>query len=360
VVFSISGLLAGCRSKPAPGGKYFVRLDTLLPLHPAWAQVTSLTQMSQALQAAPAQAATLRLPVSPLPASFPAPETVPRNLEQERLQRIASDVQRRIAALTQDLRRRNEERLRAAERAGRKELEARLANAKVTLEAALPARLEQIRREYEARITPLGFKAVAFETQVTGFGGQARQDARVQLKAVRDEISRLNQEQDVRLAEARTQVQNELVADQTRWTKELETRLAQQRQELERLAAEHIAQEQASLNGAAAPIPPLASLTSSVVAPQASPQPPAVPKAGPAFGQAQAQVHAAVQQQKADMEAQRVRLIATIRSDTQQAVAQIARQEGWQLVAEGAAGARDATRAVADALRAQWRLRNNI
>ncbi len=357
-LIGIIAWVAGCRSAPAPGGKYYVRLDALLPLHPGWAQVVSLQSVSGVVQTAPAQATALHLPTSPLPAAFPAPVAVPPNLEQERRQRIVEDARRRLAALAEELRRRNAERSQAEERLGQRELAARLAAARVALEAALPAQLDRIARAFETRLTPLNFKEIVFRTQVRGFTGQPRQDAQTQLQAVLDEIARLNQERDTQLAEARAQVQRQLDADRAQWTRELADRLAKYRRQLETLAAQQVAREQTGLNAAAEPIPPLSSLAAPTASTAPPLQPPTEPNTGAVFGQAQAQVNVAVRQQQADLAAQKAQMIAALRDDTQQAVLQIARQGGWTLVAQGVPGARDGTDTVAKALRAQWQPRS--
>lgn len=355
VLLSIGVVSGGCRRTARTAQtRVFVRLDTLLPLHPTWAQVASLQRITQRARSARTQIAGLRLALSPLPLAFPAPKALPGNLAQERRQRIAEDARRRIAGLTQELRRRNEERIRREERAARRQLEARLAAAKAALEAALPARLEAIRREAAQKIEPLRYKEVVFLSETREFTNQPLLDAQTQLNAVRAEIARLNSERDTRLAEARADVERQLDANQTQWTTELEQNLAQRRAELEALAARQIAHEEASLEAASEPIPNLGTALPPPPGLAEQPQPPAAPPTEVAFAQARAQVSAAVTQQQAALEAQRQRLLAAIRKDTEQAVIQVAQQRGWTLVSEGTAGASDMTATAAEALRAQW------
>jgi hypothetical protein len=310
--------------------------------------------MAQTGQSAQAQAAGMRLATSPLPPAFPAPVVIPANLAQERRQRIAEDARRRIAGLTQELRRRNEERVRREERAAQRQLEARLAAAKAEREAALPARLEAIRREAVQQIEPLRYKEVVFLSQTREFTSQPLLDAQTQLNAVRAEIARLTDEREARLADARAEVQRQLDADRAKWTAELEQNLARRRAELEALAARQIAHEEASLAAETEPIPDLGTALPPPPGPAEQPQPPIAPPTDAAFARARAQVGAAVSQQQAALEAQRQRLLAAIRKDTEQAVIQVARQQGWTLAPEGAAGASDMTATVAEALRAQW------
>lgn len=355
VLLSIGVVSGGCRRTARTAQtRAFVRLDTLLPLHPTWAQVTSLQRVTQRARSARTQIAGLRLALSPLPPAFPAPKALPGNLAQERRQRIAEDARRRIAGLTQELRRRNEERIRREERAARRQLEARLAAAKAALEAALPARLEAIRREAAQKIEPLRYREVVFLSETREFTNQPLLDAQTQLNAVRAEIARLNSERDTRLAEARADVERQLDANQAQWTTELEQNLARRRAELEALAARQIAHEEASLEAASEPIPNLGTALPPPPGLAEQPQPPAVPPADAAFAQARTQVGAAVTQQQAALEAQKQRLLASIRKDTEQAVIQVAQQRGWTLVSEGTAGASDMTATAAEALRAQW------
>jgi len=354
-LLSIGVAAGGCRRASAPSApRVFVRLEALLPLHPTWAQVTSLQRMAQTGQSAQAQAAGLRLATSPLPPTFPAPIAIPANLAQERRQRIAEDARRRIAGLTQELRRRNEERVRREERAAQRQLAARLAAAKAEREAALPARLEAIRREAAQQIEPLRYKEVVFLSQTREFTSQPLLDAQTQLNAVRAEIARLTDERDARLADAQAEVQRQLDADRAKWTAELEQNLARRRAELEALAARQIAREEASLAAETEPIPDLGTALPPPPGPAEQPQPPTALPTDAAFARARAQVGAASSQQQAALEAQRQRLLAAIRKDTEQAVIQVARQQGWTLAPEGAAGASDMTATVAEALRAQW------
>src|SRR5437762_2713192 len=100
-----SVVIAGCRSTggPLPAPRYYVRLDSLLTLHPAWSQVTALDQQTAQFSSAQQQAATLRYATAPLPQPFAPPETVPANLAKEREKRVKEDARRYIVNLERSL-----------------------------------------------------------------------------------------------------------------------------------------------------------------------------------------------------------------------------------------------------------------
>src|ERR1051325_6870509 len=82
--------LTGCgpTQEPPPAPRRYVRLDTLLTLHPAWSQVTALDQAEAQLSTAQQQTTALRYETSPLPPLLTPPDTLPTNLAKQREDRI--------------------------------------------------------------------------------------------------------------------------------------------------------------------------------------------------------------------------------------------------------------------------------
>src|SRR5690242_14913393 len=94
---------AGCRRETPPAALRSVRLEALLPQHPAWAQVKSLERTIAQFASAPAQAAGLQYATSPLPPPFTPPVALPANLGAERDRRIQEDARRYIRQLEDSL-----------------------------------------------------------------------------------------------------------------------------------------------------------------------------------------------------------------------------------------------------------------
>src|SRR5690349_13015517 len=79
-------VMTGCRSnqEPSPRPRRFVRLDSLLTLHPAWNQVSALDQEAAQFSSVTLQAAALHYTPAPMPPPFVPPDTLPANLAKDR------------------------------------------------------------------------------------------------------------------------------------------------------------------------------------------------------------------------------------------------------------------------------------
>src|SRR4051812_28711072 len=79
---------AGC-NRPALTlkGRQSVRIDALLPLHPAWAQVESLDRIRAQFAGQPPPNGVVAPDLPALPAAFPTPKDVPNSAPEQRLQR---------------------------------------------------------------------------------------------------------------------------------------------------------------------------------------------------------------------------------------------------------------------------------
>ncbi len=362
----ISGLASGCRnSTPTPlKTRQYVRLDALLPLHPVWAQVLALDAAQARFPAAQAQAAALKYPLTPLPEVFTPPVTVPPSLASEREKRVQEDSLHYVQQTEQALTAKNIDIAKRMERDEHRQTEARYGRALADSELKLSEANALEADRLDARINTLGFRQVALRSQITAYTNRLNQDPRnpIVQDAVRQEAlvsAQMNALEDQRKAvlarDVRTIAVGQLAPQRLQWLAESAARMQSRRAELADSVLQQVNQARARLKNDTRPIPPLASTVLPPVDPQATPLPlPLGPDAPRAIGNAQAQLSVAMAQERQAWQAQREALIAVIRADTAQAVAQIARKEGWNMVPSGQAGT-DITAEAAGALRAQWR-----
>ena len=365
----ISCSVPGCRNA-APTlltTRQYVRLDALIPLHPAWAQVQALDAAQSRFPAAQAQASGLKYPLTPLPEVFTPPVTVPPSLASEREKRVQEDSLHYVQQTEQALTAKNIDILKRIERDEQRQTEARYGRALADLELKLSAANEVEANLLEAQVNTLGFRQVALRTQIESYTNRLNQDPRnpIVQDAVRQEAlvsAKMNALADQRKAVLARDVQalavQQLTAPHRQWLLESAARMQGRRAELADSVRQQVEQARARLKNDIKPIPLLANASLPPVDPHATPLPlPLGPDAPQAIGQAQAQLSAAMAQEQQAWGAQKEALIAAIRADTAQAVAQIARKEGWNLVPVGKAGkaGKDVTAQAAGAIRAQWR-----
>ncbi|HZT43409.1 MAG TPA: hypothetical protein VFA07_14670 [Chthonomonadaceae bacterium] len=351
-------LVAGCRQAPTLlPARHYVRLNALLPLHPDWAQIVSLQREEAAFATAPAQAARLQWAAGPLPGPFTPPKTLPLNLIRERQARLREDTDRYIAQLGTYLHGRNEAQIAREERAGQKQVEAQVAQEAAAREEQLHAENALKAAAIERRIGRLGFRDVALRAQMRVLTDRPLVDARQQEQQVHNQIDSLTAQREALLtADVHSQVAREMQPRREQLRADLRARMQKQLDVLNTGMTERMQRVKARLEALARSVPsesniapptgkaPLAPLTVTTWSSTAG-----------AVQTAQAQVGTALAQKRADWQAQQARLMAVITKDTQEAVAQIARRQGWTLVPQGSPRATDATDSVAQALRAQWR-----
>jgi hypothetical protein len=358
--------LPGCRNVTPPvlNTRPYVRVEALLPLHPAWAQVQALDAAQARFPAAQAQAATLKYPLIPLPEVFTPPVTIPPSLAGERDKRVQEDALHFVQQTEQALIAKNIDIMTRFERHEQRQTDALYSRELADQELKLSAANEQEAAQLESRINNLGFRQVALRTQIEAYTSRLNQDPRnpVVQDVVRQEAlvsEQMNALEDRRKAllarDVKALAAQQLVGRQRQLQEESATRLAARKAELADSVRQQVEQARARLNNDIKPIPALASTPMPPVEPQATPLPlPLAPDAPGAIGHAQAQLSAAMRQETQAQQVQRQALVAAIRADTVQAVAQIARKEGWNLVPPGRSG-QDVTALAAGALRNQWR-----
>jgi len=362
---TIAWMPLGCRRETPslPATHQYVRMEALLPLHPAWAQVQALDASQRIFPAAKAQASTLKYPQNPLPEVFTPPVTVPPSLATERERRVQEDALHFVQQTEQSLTSKNVDIMRRFERIEKRQTEARYSKALADRELQLNAMKEQEADRLQARINTLGFRQVALRTQIESYTNRLNQDPRnpVVQDVVRQEAlvsEQMNALEDQRKAVLKRDVRalavQQLSAQRKQWQDESAARLQARKMELADSVRQQVEQARARLKNDIKPIPPLASAPLPPAEPQATPLPlPLAPDAAEAVRKAQSQVDAAMGQHRQALQAQREALLTAIRADTTQAVAQIARREGWNMVAAGRSGS-DVTAQAAGALRDQW------
>lgn len=360
------GCAAGCRrSAPSlPVTHQYVRLDALLPMHPAWPQVQALDAAQRRFAGGPAQAATLKYPQQPLPEPFAPPITVPPSLAAERDKRVQEDALRYVQQTEQALKAKNVDIMNRFARREKRQTEANYRRALAERAQQLSTANEQEAAALQARIDRLGFKLVANRSQIAAYSNRLNQDARnpILQDVVRQEAlisEQMNALEDQRKAvlarDVRALAVQQLAAQKKQWEADSAARVEAQRAELDDSVKQQVEQARARLKNEVKPIPALASAPLPPAEPNATPLPlPLAPDAPEAIRKAQTQLTAATAQERKSWQAQRESLLSAIRADTTQAVAQIARQKGWHLVPQGHAGT-DVTAETAGVLRAQWR-----
>lgn len=348
----LMAMLAGCR-RPAvlPAAPRYVRIETLLPLHPAWAQTQALERITAGLSPANRVITDASLP---LPTPYPFQSTTPKNLADERKKRIKDDSEQYLNQLATFLFADNAQRWNRETRARQRQADAQYRRelaAKVTALAGLAA---VKRAGLNAQINRLGYTAVAYESQGRIFIGQSQRDAKANLLRVNNQIEELTRQRDAIPSDFRPEAVTQM---QTRRMALNKTVLDFRDQRAKELAAElqdQLDNRSRQLESASR------SITTFGANLPVTPKPAAVPIPPPPDFQAaqqagQAQITAALTRQKTANAAQREQLLAVIRADTEQALQQIAARENWKLVAVGTRGADDATSDAAKALREQWK-----
>ena len=346
-----AGLQAGCRRPAAlPPAPRYVRIETLLPLHPAWAQTQALERIAAGMTAPPGEITGAS---APLPAPFPFAQATRKNLADERQKRIRDDAEQALNTLAASLFAGNAQRLARETLARQRQTDAQYRRELAAKVAELAAAAAKKRAELNSQITRLGYIAVAYESQGRIFIGASQQNAKDNLKRTNQQIDSLTAQRDAIPSDFRSQAMAQL---RTRRA-ELNRAVADFRQQRAReLAAE--LQDQLAARSNQRESASSAIKTFGANLPAAS-RPAEVSIPAPDFHAAhlagRAQIRAALTRQQRATNLQREQILSVIRADTEQAVQQIAARENWKLVAAETRGATDATDDAAKALREQWK-----
>ena len=362
----VIGLGRGCRKTVPvlPPPRQYVAIDALLPLHPAWSQVARLDQIAARLAQSP-QTVTMSSSFSAqhaaqdeMPAPFaPAPvRTASMAAERQRL--AAEDARNYITEFGEMLNLRSQAQLRAMESLEAKRVAGEFARTRAELEQNQQNQDALAVRPIDRQVYKLQFKQFALQKQAAIYTDQPRLDAQAQLRAVNDQIKALNAERADKLESSRRALAQQLADTRARLAQESAQRIANQRDALARNAREQLVREREQFEqqtDTLASLPPIAlPKESDSTAPDFSLA--FAPTPQPLPGQREAD-RRAVAQLQAKWATQRANLIAMIRRDTEQAVAQIGRQENLNLVTTGKPFRPDATPTLRNPLLQQWKQR---
>src|SRR5579871_2746437 len=191
---TLSSVLYGCRSAARPTARYTVRLNALLPLHPAWSQVAILERAEAAVPTNATSLSPLPPPLAADTRPFNPPTTTPANLTAEREKLIQADAQRYIDRLIGTLQARADSLIQA-----KKKAEDRLAATEY--KEALAAKAKELQKQNTAQaqaiqreITPLEYRMIALDSQYEAFTEQLRRDANLQRKELQGQIDIRNEQ----------------------------------------------------------------------------------------------------------------------------------------------------------------------
>ncbi|MGC8666760.1 MAG: hypothetical protein ACP5VE_01410 [Chthonomonadales bacterium] len=337
----------------------FVRLQSLLPLHPAWSDVARLNslmaQISGPLEFYEPKRRSA--PQQVLPAALPPPaikEAVLASRERARINRVVRQAMTRLNNLRNTLDVREARLFNARRRAIEAQAQGDIAEYLAAAAAEAKAQNDAIRRNSHGPIRDLWLKQFALETQVNGLpAGAAREKAEKDLQTTEQERARM----EARLAERLMQAEQTAKANQEAWVQNRERRTASelaaaQRDLHARTEAEIRSSQQLAelilkgLEPLEPPALPPSSADGAIGIPEALLQP--IAPAPPAPFQ---QGAGAVRRARSQLQAERARQLHVIIWDLQRRVKAIALQHGWQVSFRPVPGGRDVTQEVARLLR---------
>jgi len=357
LVFASVTVLWGCRKVTPVVPQYFVQIDVLIPLHPAYSQIVFQDKTTTAITAS-AETFAMPQPIAtkPLPERFDVGVLVPPSMAREREQRIASDARRYLALLEGSLARRNEEIFEREQRVGRKQAAIEIEVERLKREQILREQYERERTALERQRQPLEVRGVVLRRQERVWVGMMRSDAALQLNQVKNRIAAFDkqlEDTDIRkipalIAKGMSDFKKDREADLMR-------RLENRKKRLEEETANRIAREQLRLDNELESIPELHEAVLSASAPADKPLPPLETSSTVPFTAAKPNLRAALSQAQTQQNMSRIKWIAVLRADTEKAVLQIAVRDGWKLVQQGTPNASNYTAQAADALKSQWK-----
>lgn len=357
ILVTAVGSLVGCRPAAVPAQpRVTVRLSALLPLHPSWEHVRSLDRTIASVGTLP----TLTPPVAPppLPAAFVPPQSVPASLVRERLARAAADADRYLRQLAEFLRLRNQDLIARERKLEKVRIATEVAAARARIDAEVRSVIGAQWQELSRELYRLGFREVAINSQVKSYTDQPLQDALRQQTLVRAQIATLENRRTQLNATINPTIEANLQPERGRAQAASDERIRLRTEAFEKELQARLAAERTLVGARPDPIAPIGSALTPLPNPRETPLT-LVSSAQSAtlLQRAQAQTAAAAARQRTNGQAERNRLIAAIRADTEQAAEQIARQQKWTLVPENSPNARDETETIASHLREQWQQR---
>jgi hypothetical protein len=347
-----------------------VRLDALLPLHPAWSDVQQLDALLAEAQKAKVPAPSIQ-PSIPLPeAVLPPPLSVNNrlsgNLTEARIQQTAQNARQRVERLRSTLDTLHERALEKRQELLRKEASADIAQKRADILATVEERVTKAEEQARVETAPLRkeirdrkFREIALQSQVAALNDNPRDEAQRRLIQVQKEIKELEARLNSRLAGIREGIEKEAdrqIEDYRQQRLEQEAaELAQFRAELNRRASEAIAHYEAEVERTLSSLEPLSMPSvprTPVLRTQRLPSPAQVAEKPRPVDTAR--ITKEIDARTEALRAQRKRLVDFIADDTRRRVETFAAGKQWQIAYAPAPGRADRTEEAAQWLRAEW------
>ena len=359
-IFAIgAGIGCGVSSKRPVSPPVYVRMEDLLPLHPAWNDIARLDFLIAQLSRPQEPVETWRQPAPQqvLPAALPPPSLKRAGLEsmeRARINRVVRQAMTRLNSLRNTLDVRENRLLALRRNAIEAQMQSDIAEYKAAAAANAKTEADTIRKTFHVPIRDLWLKQFALETQVNGLpAGAAREKAVQDLHTTEQQRIRL----EAQLADRQAQAERSAQAALEEW---IVTR--QQR------AADELASAQRDLRAhTEADIHASQQLAELILKGLEPLEPPAVAFPARQAGMAglppnlkgvRPQMHApfgimstALRVALTELRAERARQVQLMSNDIRRRVQAIALEQGWQIFFHPVPGGYDKTREVAGKLR---------
>lgn len=366
-------LLTGCHKDASrlvihAGGS--VRLEALLPLHPAWEDVRQLDALLASPRRRP-QPLPIQPPLSLDEVALPSPlrteGTVPANLARARAEQTARPALERVERLRTALDVRNDRIMQRERASGQKSVVADVARREAEIMARVDAEERRIRAQVPPPLRDLQLREIALQSQVDALPEPHRSEAQHRLMATRQEIEQIRTTIEAGVADVRRRAAQEVDAYRNARKAEEAERLRHLQARLDResdqIVAENEEEVRSSLNRLKALALPSVPYSPAVY-PTRLPSPARVAaRASPPvadFGLRWRHEHATpavapTSDQTAALNAQRRRLLDLITRDVRRQVERLAVEKRWNLSFASAPGLPDMTEQIAAHLRDAWR-----
>jgi len=335
-----------------------VRLEALLPLHPAWEDVRQIDALLAHTRRLPSPSAQASLPLDEvaLPSPLKTDGSIPMNLAKARAERTVPAALERVERLRTALDVLNSRVVRREQTAGQKVVAADVARQEADLRAGLEAEERRIRAQVPETLRDLQFREIALQSQVDGLPEPHRSEAQRKLDRVRQEIEAIQAAREAGDEAARQrvarQVEDYRQERRARETERLDQLRARLNRETDQIVAENQEEARRSLGRLKALAMPSVPRSADVRA-KRLPSPAEV-AAGVAPTTAERSA-AATSDEIAALTSRRQRLLHFITGDVRRRVENLAAQKQWRIAFAPASGLPDMTAQVVAALREEWK-----
>lgn len=361
--------LAGCRGR-SPGGIVpsagYVRLPTLIRIHPAWSDVERLNGLiAKPIQVEQQQSHGFAAPAIASPPSLAAPPPIKREdagAEGSRLTAIKEAAHSRINKLQNTLNQRTARIIQRRQREAQNQAVVELQNETQRLKDEAASRKAARRSSAHAPVRDLGLQEIAFVSQLNslskfpGGGGSARQDVEGKLASVRIRKKSLEDALATDLAGIDKQLATDLAAADHRIQVATAGKVDQLRKAEEERQADTNRRNLNEVDVILSTLAPLGTSPApviSVVTPMALSAPSSVTM--PARLPADPTADAASAKDRQILAGQRDKMVQFITDDIKRRLTRLAAQQRWDLTFLPGPGRGDFTERAADLLRDEWK-----